>query len=104
VGNERYPFLVRKRPQLVLELDASTAAEIRQLEIDCSSGYGSAGLFSINLPVVFVTPEVDRECFVRGVRNLLGDHVAERLSQHDWQFKTIVLPQTSVRHVELSLR
>lgn len=89
------------RPQLVLELDASTAAELGQLEVDCSSGHRSAGLFSINLPIVFVTPEVDRECYVRGARNLLGDHVVERLSQHDWQIKTIVLQQTSVRHVEL---
>jgi hypothetical protein len=89
------------KPQLVLELDASTAAELKQLEIDCSNGHATAGFFSINLPVVFVNPNVDRDCYVRGARNLLGYNVVERLSQNDWRFETAVVSQALARHVEV---
>lgn len=86
---------------MILELDAATAKHLKQLEIDCSKSTGRAELFSINLPVILVTSTIDQDCYMRGVRSLLGDGIVERLLEVKWRFETRVVQEATVLQIEL---
>jgi hypothetical protein len=86
---------------VILELDETTAKRLRQVAIDCSQKTSAAGMYSMHLPIVLVSHGFDRDCYIAGARQVLGDHILNRLLELGLQAELRILWGSDTKHIEL---